>query len=242
MVHLPSRWQPDNNMHSFLDPPIHALLFDMDGTLIDSKEDVYGALAHVLEQHGRGLTDEEFCSLIGKNWDDVHAYLDARRPMPMTVSVMQRKVYEERHRRVNTVGASMLPGVAHIVPRLSALLPCVVVTGSSREEAELLLQSTGLMTHFRFLVCAGDAARGKPAPDPYLLAAEQLDLDPAHCLAIEDSSIGISSARSAGMRCVGVEVGNFTKQDQSEATHVLYDFFHLEQALLSALRSAGSAG
>lgn len=208
---------------------VKAIFFDMDGTLIDSREDVYGSLAAVLASHGRSISDAEMSQLIGKSWEDVHEYLDARIAMPISLSVMQQKVYEERLRRVQTQGASMLPGVEQAVHRLSALLPCAVVTGSSRHEAELLLQSTGLLPHFSFLICAGETARSKPAPDPYLFAAQKMDLDPAHCLAIEDSPIGIASANAAGMPCVGVQAGNFTNQDQSAASFIMQDFHEIER-------------
>src|SRR5262249_51704546 len=110
-----------------------------------------------------------------------------------------------------------------------------VVTGSSREEAELVLEIMGIGELLDALVTTEDVKHGKPAPDGFLLAADRLGVLPAGCLAVEDSSAGIRAARDAGMRCLAVRGGNFSNQDQSEADAIIDTFAELDDALIERL-------
>jgi HAD superfamily hydrolase (TIGR01509 family) len=98
----------------------------------------------------------------------------------------------------------LYPGAAEAIERLAAAFPLGVASGALRHEIENILRRRRLDRHFRFIVSAEDTLRGKPAPDPYLRAAERHALPPAECVAIEDSRWGIASAQSAGMKCIAV--------------------------------------
>src|SRR5918994_607067 len=90
------------------------------------------------------------------------------------------------------------------VRRLGAEWPLGIASGARRGEIEIMLRGAGLMSAFRFIVAAGETDNGKPAPDPYLRAAELHGVPPGACLAIEDSHAGLESARAAGMRTVAI--------------------------------------
>lgn len=221
-----------------------ALFFDLDGTLVDGRHDVQLALEEVLAAAGRPLSPEESGHLVGRTWEDMHAWLSLRKPVPISVPEMARAISSTRLHNIRTRGPVALPGAPEVVARLGRERPCVLVTGSNRAEAESIVDALGLGDSFRFLLCAGDAPAGKPAPDPYLLAARRLGVTPSTGLAVEDSMVGIASARAAGLFCVAVRAGNHFAQDQSAAHHIVDTLYDLltwlqtsEQTTSSSLRA-----
>ena len=98
----------------------------------------------------------------------------------------------------------LYPGAVPCAQRLGAAWPLGIASGALRDEIELMLRGAGLLDAFRFIVSSGDTEHTKPAPDPYLRAAELLGVPPAACVAIEDSHWGLQSARTAGMRTIAV--------------------------------------
>lgn len=199
--------------------PFHprAVLFDLDGTLVDSEREIMEILTAELAARGRPLSEQERHFVIGHGWSEIYEFLRAHGPLPLSQQELEEVVYLVRQDRIERNGARELPGAAATVRRISQRLPCALVTGSSRAEAEMVLRALGIAGCFRALCCAGEYARGKPAPDPYLLAAQRLGVQPERCLAIEDAAAGIAAARAAGMYCIAVRAGNFAGQDQSGA-------------------------
>ena len=98
----------------------------------------------------------------------------------------------------------LFPEAEACVERLAAALPLGIASGALRHEIEAILRRSGLDRHFRFIVAAGETARGKPAPDPYRRAVRLHERAPEQCVAIEDSRWGIESAKDAGLHCVGI--------------------------------------
>ena len=101
-------------------------------------------------------------------------------------------------------GDPIFPGAVELVRRLGAAVPLAIASGARREEIERTLTHAGLSSAFLVVVAAGSTPQGKPAPDPYLRAAELLGVDPSCSAAIEDSRWGLESARGAGLKAVGV--------------------------------------
>lgn len=206
----------------------NALFFDLDGTLVNSRADFQQALGHVLAQKHRPLTEEEYLFSIGHAWEEIYAFLQQRAPVPLSLSALEEQTYQMRLQNIQQHGPAVLPGVPQVVQRLSQQVPCALVTGSSRKEAEMLVGAMGLTASFRFLLCSGEVPRGKPAPDPYVQAAARLQVAPQACVVLEDSTVGIASARAANMFCIGLRAGNFSNQDQSAASLVLDTLLDVE--------------
>ncbi len=202
-------------------PHLGALLFDLDGTLVDSRSDFQDALSQVLSRYERTLSPEEYAYTIGHSWEDIYQFLSKRAQLPMPLSVLEEEMYQTRLKKAQDRKLTALPGVVDGIRRLSEKVPCALVTGSSRKEAEMIIDSLRIAEHFRFLICAGEATRGKPAPDPYLLAAQKLAVSPSICGVLEDSTVGIAAAKAAGMFCIAIRAGNFANQDQSQAHHIV---------------------
>lgn len=181
-----------------------AVLFDMDGTLVDTEDLWWAACAEVALGLGAPLGDDDREALFGLPVEDAAVHVTDRAgggPGPRAVAALLTDAFT---RRIES-GVTTLPGAVALLESLRAAgIPAGLVSASPRPVVDMVLETVG-GHRFRLSVAAGDSARNKPAPDPYLAAAARLGVDPAACVAIEDSPTGIASARAAG--CAVIAVG-----------------------------------
>ncbi|HOE65641.1 MAG TPA: HAD family phosphatase [Candidatus Hydrogenedentes bacterium] len=179
-----------------------ALIMDMDGVLVDS-EPVHGrAWECVLTALGAPCEPGWFLSWIGVPDDALADRLVASGAVPLAKSELLRRKRETYNARV-LEEMRAFPGVKDALRELNGT-PCAVATSSGRDSARLALGLAGLLPYFAAMVCWEDVARHKPAPDPYVRAAQLLGVPPRDCAAVEDSPAGIASAKAAG--CVALAV------------------------------------
>jgi len=214
---------------------IRAVLFDLDGTLVNSEAQNAESVARALERHGRVLSDAEREFVIGHGWAEIHHFLVQHGGVDQSLEELMHAAAKERERIVASQGLNILPGAVEVVRWLSSLHPSTVVSGSSRAEVEMTLLALSVLDCFPWFLGAEDTARGKPFPDGYLLAARRLGVAPADCLVIEDSTAGIRAARTAGMTVIAVRAGNFAHQPQDEAHVVVDTLLEVTDALLARL-------
>jgi HAD superfamily hydrolase (TIGR01509 family) len=215
---------------------VRGILFDLDGTLIDSERETAEAMARALLR-GQGIAIEPYDRdfIIGRSWLAIYDSLRARYPQlawtrDQTIAETARlrdEVFEE-------LGVTVLPG-ARTALAWTREVPRALVTGSSRVEAMQVLPRIGPEAAFSVIVAAEDVARSKPAPDGYRAAIAQLGLVPRDCLFVEDSVAGIAAGRDAGCLVVAVRAGNFAGWDQSGAHRVLDTLDELTPALVDEL-------
>jgi beta-phosphoglucomutase len=186
---------------------IAAVVFDFDGVLANSEPLHLLAYQDVLQDMGVELErDQYYERYLG--FDDAGALraiaqdrgLDWTEEQIAALVVRKTVVFDEMLGSADV----LYPGAAGCVERLAGRFPLGIASGALRHEIETVLRRSGLSRHIRFIVAAGETPVSKPAPDPYQRAATLHGLPPAACVAIEDSRWGIVSAKSAGLRCVGI--------------------------------------
>ncbi|KUN84837.1 phosphatase [Streptomyces bungoensis] len=175
----------------------HALLFDNDGTLVSSLDSVERCWTRWAGEYG--ITAEEFrrVELHGRPAVDIVADLLPARLVPEAVARVEQLEVED----VPNGGVRLLPGTREFLDSLPADR-WAVVTSATRRLAEARLDAVGILP--KTLITADDITRGKPDPEPYLLAARQLGVDPAHCVVFEDAPAGLQAGRAAGMTTVAL--------------------------------------
>ncbi|WP_182900161.1 HAD family phosphatase [Microbispora sp. H10830] len=197
-----------------------AVLFDMDGTLVDTEDLWWDACVEVADDLGSPLGEADREALFGLSVEDAALHITAALgstggPGARAVEAMLTDAFTGRLEN----GVTTLPGAVALLEALRAAgIPAGLVSASPRPVVDLVLETVG-GHRFRLSVAAGDSARNKPAPDPYLAAAARLGVDPAACVAIEDSPTGVASARSAG--CAVIVVGPSVAVDGVTAVRTL---------------------
>ncbi|MCW2948840.1 MAG: family hydrolase [Actinoallomurus sp.] len=180
-----------------------AVVFDLDGVLIDS-EPVWEQVrrAFVAGNGGQWQPDTQQ-RLMGMSTAEWAAYLSGELGVRLPAEDVARGVVEQMARRYED-GVPLMPGAVAAVRRLASRWPLGLASSSPRALIDVVLDRTGLASSFEATVSTEEVERGKPAPDGYLLAARRLGVDPAACAAVEDSSNGLRSADAAGMRVIAV--------------------------------------
>jgi HAD superfamily hydrolase (TIGR01509 family) len=177
-----------------------AVLFDMDGTLVDSEKLWDIAMRELYARHGGVLTAEVRESTVGGSSESVIrlVYADlGLEPDPVEMAATADWLHDITGELFDA-GLPWCDGARELLDTLAeAGVPMALVTNTRRMLTERALNSIG-RDYFAVSVCGDEVPRGKPAPDPYRQAAELLGLDPGHCLAVEDSVTGAASAEGAG--------------------------------------------
>jgi HAD superfamily hydrolase (TIGR01509 family) len=181
-----------------------AVVFDMDGVLIDSGAHHRAAWRAVLADVGVTPPPEFWRLTIGRPSEEAAELLLGRR-LPAGEALRLARLKRDHYVRFARRGLRPIAGVRRFVAALArAAVPRAVGTSASRYDTERLLAELGLRRHFEVVVTADDVRRGKPEPEVYLQAAESLAVPPGACVVFEDSVVGVHAARAAGMRAIGV--------------------------------------
>jgi len=182
-----------------------AVLWDMDGTLIDSEELHWIAWRDTMAEEGHQITHEQLLSSFGQRNDTILAgWLGAAATPERVERISDAK--EERYRHLIRVnGISALPGVASWVRHLheQGWLQAIA-SAAPRPNIDVVLEALTAGHYFQGIVSAEDVHGGKPDPEVYLTAASRVGAPPERCVVVEDAAAGIEGARRAGMRSVGV--------------------------------------
>ena len=183
------------------------LIFDLDGTLIDSMPAHFNAMRQALEEEGgQGLfTKERFSELGGKPAADIVALLNQENGLNMDAP----KVCQRQHEilKSNLEHFEVIPEVADFAAKHRGKVPMAVASAGTSTMVKASLKSVGMLSWFDAIVGSDEVENGKPSPDVYLEAARRINIDPANCVVFEDSEAGILAAKSAGMKVVSVPSG-----------------------------------
>jgi beta-phosphoglucomutase family hydrolase len=182
--------------------PIEALIFDCDGTLADSMPLHWRAWKQVTERHGIHFPEDRFYSLGGMPARDIVKLLSREQGRQVDCAAVAREKEAAFEQLIPQIPLVEL--VAQIARDHHGKLPMAVATGGSRRVITQTLHHLGIEHLFRAVVTNEDVARQKPAPDIYLEAARRLGVAPRNCRAYEDTDLGLTAIRAAGMEAVDV--------------------------------------
>ena len=194
---------PNSTTHS-LNEPIQAVIFDLDGVLMDSEWMAFQVWREYVEQCGSKLDDAVYPHIIGMSAEETAEYIREASGASFDTRESCDWAWDRLSERMKGT-LDPIPGAVELVRDLSAReLPLAIASNSPRHYIDNALRGLGLSGYFPVRVGIDQVAQGKPAPDVYLRAADLLRIDPARCLAVEDSKVGVQAAASAGMRVLAI--------------------------------------
>ena len=179
--------------------PIAAVIFDLDGVLVDTEiwwDEVRRAFAH---QHGRPWTADDRAAVMGANSRQWSRTMAQRLALDVPPPAIECAIVDGMVERWRTQPSPLIPGALDTVRRLSRHYPLAVASSAHPAVIEAALSTTGLRPAFRVVVSSDEVEHGKPAPDVYLAAALRLGVPAGDCLVVEDSLNGVLAGRAAGM-------------------------------------------
>ncbi len=182
-----------------------AVLFDMDGVIVDSEPLHVAAFQATLKRYGHDLSEEQYKQHFAGRTDEAgfKQYFDF-----ISENVDLPIIMDEKARAYLELAAYQLipyPGAVEFIRDLAARnVPLALVTGSLRAEAEITFKTFDIAQYFTAVIAAEDITQSKPSPEGYLKAGAALNVDPKDCIVVEDAPSGVKAARAAGMRCLAV--------------------------------------
>jgi HAD superfamily hydrolase (TIGR01509 family) len=181
-----------------------AVLFDMDGVILDSEPLHVAAFQATLGRNGHELSGDSYKSHFAGKTDEegftqYFAFINEEADVP---NLMDEKTKDF----LKLAGDNLIPypGIVQLIKQLSKEIPIALVTGSLRVEAEVALKACGIEDCFSVIVTADDISHSKPNPEGYLKALSLLNLDANQCVVVEDSPSGVKAALAAGIDCIAV--------------------------------------
>jgi beta-phosphoglucomutase len=216
-------------------PKLKALLFDLDGTLIDSEFFHYELWNEVLEEWGGKLTYEE--------WLKNHAGI----PLPKNAQTLSdrfniqtplQKLIERREgltlERLKTKDVKLMPYVTEVLDFFEAKgLTMALVTSSPRKDVEAIFERNGLDKYFKLIITRSEVTKSKPDPESYHVCVEKLGLANDECIAFEDTINGLKSAKAAGLTCIVIQSNTEEHPNLSIADQLFLDFREAKDYLVT---------
>jgi HAD superfamily hydrolase (TIGR01509 family) len=214
---------------------LEAIIFDMDGVLVDSEYTYFQSKSQILSEAGHEVEDSYHFQFMGTTSDYMWEKMKQEFSLPLSVAEYIQQMTALRQAMIKRDGIRVIPHVQEFVKGLSQAGLKLAASSSSLAEIKVNLAEIGLSEYFSEVVSTEEVEHSKPAPDVYLAAAERIGIMPENCLGIEDTKNGTGAVRNAGMVCVGFANPAFPKQDLAFADRVVSSFSELDADSLTKI-------
>lgn len=207
-----------------------AVIFDMDGVLVDSEPFHVQNEKLMFSKLGLDISDEEHARYMGTATDVMWEQIIRERNLSLDVSETTAQTIQQEIPYFQSLDKiEPMPGLVNLLEKLQESgIPMAVASSSDKAIIDIILEKSGLRKYFQYAVSSSEIGKSKPEPDVFLHAAKLLGLAPENCLVFEDSKNGIKAAKAAGMVCIAYSGGNSGHQDQTQADHRISDFNELD--------------
>jgi len=210
---------------------IRAVLFDLDGLMVDSEPHSLRSWHAILASRGVSLDQPTTERMLGLRQVETGKMLVERYRLPDQPSALSREKEEYQIGHLDG-NVSAMPGLLALLDEIDRRgLHKAVASSGVRRYVHAVLQIVGLTGRFSTIITGDDVQNGKPAPDTFLAAAHALQIDPPHCLVLEDAPAGVQAAKAAGMQCAAVPNQYTHKLDLSLADYLFSSLLAVRGAL-----------
>lgn len=209
------------------------ILFDMDGTIVDTERTAVEILKRYFEYHGHILTEVDLAHLVGRPWASAVLYLEDRYPLNKPPEVVEQEMLKE-YRATFSYSLQVIPGSVEAIRALAKEFRLGLVSGSRRQDIETILAALKVRDLFEHVLGFEDYAEGKPSPIPYLDALVRFGVKADDAIIFEDSPAGIRSALDAKVRTVTVGESIKGAGVRPATPWKIPDFLHVDAAWVNA--------
>jgi HAD superfamily hydrolase (TIGR01549 family) len=217
---------------------LEAVIFDMDGVLIDSEPFHLVVNEKIFENLGISLSEDEYHSYIGTTHKDMWSTIKKRHNLPQSVPELVNMQVSGNidYIKNEEIEPIKIKGVTDLLSKIAREnIKIGIASSSPTEVIELVINKLRISGYFSAITGGEEITKGKPAPDIFLKAANRLNAKPPNCLVVEDSKNGVLAAKAAGMKCVGYKNPNSGNQDLRKADLIVYNYASLKTNILKNL-------
>ncbi len=215
---------------------LEAVIFDMDGVLIDSEPFHLVVNEKIFANLGINLSEDEYHSFIGTTHKDMWTTIKKRYNLPQPVPELVNMQVSGNINYIKNEEIKQIKGITDLLSRIAREnIKIGIASSSPTEVIELVINKLGIGEYFSSIVGGEEIKKGKPAPDIFLKAAKRLKAKPSACIVIEDSKNGVLAAKAAEMKCVGFKNPNSGNQDLTKADLIVDKYNSLNVSTLRNL-------
>jgi HAD superfamily hydrolase (TIGR01509 family) len=200
-------------------PMVRGILWDNDGVLVDTERLYLRATQDILRTIGIDMRDEDYVNNLMRG-GSAFSLAEDRGVDEATIEKLRRE-RNDLYADLLHAEVSIRDGIEETLALFFGKVPMGIVSTSRRMHLDIIMDKTGLRKYFDFIIANEDFEHGKPHPEPYLLGLKRIGLPASACVAIEDSGRGVLSAKAAGLTCIAIPHDLTTKNDFSQADHIL---------------------